>query len=348
MVPSTSLRIAVIIPAHDAADVIGRALSSVARQSRRPDEVIVVDDGSRDGTATAVRAWLEEGSLPLRMIHQENRGPGAARNAALEASRSELILPLDADDELLPGGIRALAAGFRAWPDLVLCFGDAERRHTSGDRGGSYLTGKPVARLPWEPPTEPSDETPLRLLGEGVFESLLGGSYIANGAALFSREAALEAGGWDPTFATVEDRDFWLRMSRRGPFAYTPAEVARISYHQDNLMRRTRRASHALDALGVLVKTLRDAERLKLSPTQVSAVRTAVGEAADRAVRTGSETGIAAFARAVSSALNAGWKPRPADIRHLLRLARTALDPRHHAAPRANATEAVSWTSPRK
>lgn len=356
-------RIAVIIPARDAAGVIGRALESLARQTRPADEIVVVDDGSGDGTAHVVRRWVDDGALPLRLLRQESRGASSARNAGLEACRSDLVLSLDADDELLPHGLGLLEAGFRFWPDLVLCFGDAERQASEGP-GPTYLDGKRIHDLPVESASRTNGHE-LRRLGGGVFESLLGGSYIANGAALFTRRAALDIGGWDVAFPTAEDRDFWLRMSRRGSCAWTPSPVARIWYHGDNLMRRTRGAAHARNAVAVLDKTLRNADRLGLDAGQRSDVQGALRRAADTALRTGSEAGARELGRAVSTAWRAGWRPRPRDARHALRLVRRMLragfgpggpdgadgtDAGHqgHQAETANAAAPATAARPRK
>ena len=88
------MRISTIIPAYNRADLIGETLRSVLEQDRSPDEVIVVDDGSTDGTADAVAAY----GKAVTLIRQANAGPGQARNAGFAASTGEIVHFMDSDD----------------------------------------------------------------------------------------------------------------------------------------------------------------------------------------------------------------------------------------------------------
>ncbi len=87
--------ISVIMPVYNGAAFIGAALESIAQQSQRPDEIIVVDDGSTDDTAAIVQNY---DALPIRYIYQENAGANHARNRGLMAARGNMIAFLDADD----------------------------------------------------------------------------------------------------------------------------------------------------------------------------------------------------------------------------------------------------------
>ncbi|MBN1764437.1 MAG: glycosyltransferase family 2 protein, partial [Sedimentisphaerales bacterium] len=90
--------VSVVIPAYNAEGTVGRAVESVLQQTREADEIIVIDDGSNDGTAATLQKYGE----PVRYIYQNNAGPGAARNNGIKAAQYEWVAFLDADDEWLP------------------------------------------------------------------------------------------------------------------------------------------------------------------------------------------------------------------------------------------------------
>ncbi|MDX6658570.1 MAG: hypothetical protein QOH62_3363 [Solirubrobacteraceae bacterium] len=108
--------VTVVVPARDAVATLGAALEALAAQSRAPDEVIVVDDGSTDGTV----ALAESAPVVTRVLRGAGKGPGAARNAGAEAAEGEVLAFLDADCVPQPGW---LAAGIEALQDADLVQG---------------------------------------------------------------------------------------------------------------------------------------------------------------------------------------------------------------------------------
>src|SRR5690348_123134 len=90
-----SVRVSVIVPLYNKSAWIERCLDSIARQSYRDFEVIVVDDGSTDDSVTKVEKRVDG---QVRLIRQANAGPGAARNRGVQEAQGELIAMLDADD----------------------------------------------------------------------------------------------------------------------------------------------------------------------------------------------------------------------------------------------------------
>ncbi len=189
------MRLSVVVPAHDAAGTIEAALRSVLAQRLQPDEVIVVDDASSDGTATVAAAVDPGVRLVRRGAGGQSdasgpSGPSGARNAGVEASSGEWVAFLDADDEWHPAKLE------RQWAlvddDTVLIASDWARTLVEDD----------------PPPSVPTSEiTTCDLLLLNRFQT---------STVLLSRRTFDAVGGFDPALDGVEDWDMWLRCSRRG------------------------------------------------------------------------------------------------------------------------------------
>ena len=112
------MRISAIIPAYNAADYICQTLDSIAGQSRRPDEVIVCDDGSNDDTASRA----EEHPLRPTVLRCENGGVASARNNAIKVATGDLVANIDADDIWHPEYLQRIEEAFQANPDATAAF----------------------------------------------------------------------------------------------------------------------------------------------------------------------------------------------------------------------------------
>jgi glycosyltransferase involved in cell wall biosynthesis len=110
--------VSVMIGAYNAAPYLGEAIESALTQDYEPLELIVVDDGSTDGTAEVARSFAQ-----VKVIEQENGGNGAARNRAVENASGELYAFLDADDRFTPGKLTLQKAALDADPGLDMVFG---------------------------------------------------------------------------------------------------------------------------------------------------------------------------------------------------------------------------------
>ena len=172
--------VSVVIAAYNTEAYIGETLESVLGQDWRPFEVIVVDDGSTDGTAGIVKSF--DG---VRYIRQENAGPGAARNTAIAAARGDFIAVSDSDDLVAPGRLSLQARYLIDHPEVDAVLGRQE-----------WLNAPP-----W-------------LARDAVYGDPAG--VPVGGSAMFRRDALVAVGGYDPTFRTGEDTDLLIRMRERG------------------------------------------------------------------------------------------------------------------------------------
>lgn len=123
--------ISVVIPAFNYAHLLPRCLDSVLGQLAGDMELIVVDDGSTDATALLLAQYRQR--YPhLQVLGQSNAGAAAARNAGICHARGRFILPLDADDELLPGALQALRDLLLSRPEIELVLAGRISRHVGG------------------------------------------------------------------------------------------------------------------------------------------------------------------------------------------------------------------------
>lgn len=199
--------LSVVIPAYRAAATIGRALASISLQTPGPKRVVVVDDGSGDGTAEAARAWAQAlAPAELLVIEQANRGAGAARNRGLAETDTALVAFLDADDEWLPGKLtRSLAV--LAEEDYVLV-------------AHNYLVDESLIDC----------QARLRVAGD-AFAGLYRRGFIATSTVVARRDALVAAGGFDETLPAGQDFDLWLKVLARPGARFTVFGDGLMRYH---------------------------------------------------------------------------------------------------------------------
>ncbi len=121
-------RLSVVVPAYQVADWLAESLASVLDQSFRDLEVVVVDDGSTDGTGD-LADQVAAGDSRVRVVHQANAGLGAARNVGVEHATGELLAFADSDDLVMPGAYERMVGSLDAsGSDLVIGVGGAAAR----------------------------------------------------------------------------------------------------------------------------------------------------------------------------------------------------------------------------
>jgi glycosyltransferase involved in cell wall biosynthesis len=210
--------ISVVVPVLDDREGMRELLEALAAQSRLPDECIVVDGGSSDGTVELLNGWLPP--FPLRVISRPDRNIAAARNAGVEAARSAWIACTDAGCRPVPGWLEAIDAA----------------------RGSSDVVGGVVAVEAWTPLQRAlaithyprADElgrpsawirASHRLFGRAYVEARSGGAYLA-----FRKSVWRALGGFPEKLYAGEDRAFTSAVVRAG---YRTARVpeAGVRWH---------------------------------------------------------------------------------------------------------------------
>lgn len=189
----------IIIPCYNKAQYIGEAILSAAGQRNAPKyEVIVVDDGSTDGSLSAIQAavkGLPPGGPPVKVIKQKNAGVAAARNNGIKIAKGEYICCLDADDVIDPLFLSRLAPALDSDPGLGIAYSDFVAFGFDITRGGH-----------WEN---------LLQTEEYDFERLKRGNMLPC-CNLFRRVAWERAGGYKDINPSWEDYELWLNMGKLG------------------------------------------------------------------------------------------------------------------------------------
>jgi glycosyltransferase involved in cell wall biosynthesis len=189
------VKVSCLMAAHNAAGTILESVESVLRQTRSDWELIIVDDGSTDGTA-AVAAGIDDPRVTV--LRQEKLGPSAARTRALAVARGEFVAPIDADDVWLPRKLELQVEALERRPDAAVAYGwtdfvDEKLRPLYAD---------------------------LRARFEGrVLEELLRKNFVACGSnTLMRRATVMEVGGFDETLQAAEDWELHTRLAARHSF----------------------------------------------------------------------------------------------------------------------------------
>lgn len=255
-------RVSVVIPTWNRLSVLQQALRSVEGQTYLPDEVIVVDDGSTDGTSTKVPGEFPQVRL---LVLPENRGVSSARNAGIQAARSEWIAFLDSDDEWRPTKLERQLEAIRAQPAFRFVHCDEV-----WIRDGRRVN--PGARH--------------RKAGGWIFKQCLPLCAISPSAALLHRSLFKDYGLFDETLPVCEDYDLWLRVCAREPVLFVD-ELLVIKHggHADQLSRsRWGMDRYRVQSLTKLLRSdsLRTQDRVAAIKTLHQKIRVYLGGARKR------------------------------------------------------------------
>jgi glycosyltransferase involved in cell wall biosynthesis len=210
-VPSVS----VIMPAYNVEPYIGEAIRSALAQTFTDFELIVVDDGSKDGTAEVVKELVKH-DRRVKLVQQTNRGLAGARNSALRAARGEFFALLDSDDLWEPTFLAEQMAILRARPEVDIVSGN-----------GWCLGGAKHGQLA-RPCPDPRPEPDLA--------SIIGDEWSVFIMSVVRRQVYTAIGPFDEEMRSNEDYDFWLRAAVAGfTFARNDRPLGHYRIRTDSL-----------------------------------------------------------------------------------------------------------------
>lgn len=222
----TEILVSVIIPNYNYAHYLGEAIDSVLKQTYSNLEVIVVDDGSTDGS----RAVIESYGDKITTVFQQNEGVSAARNRGVKASGGEYVAFLDADDSWMPEKVEKQVGRFQADNTLGLVHVGV----IEVDENGSALR----ERLEGLEGDVANDL--LMLKREGI---LGGGSGL-----MVPRKVFDEVGGFDERLSTSADWDLFYQISSRHKVAFVPQLLVKYRIHNSNMHSNVAVMEHDMTA----------------------------------------------------------------------------------------------------
>ena len=214
------MSISVVIPAYNASRFIGETLESVLHQTLPVDEVLVIDDGSTDDTASVAESF----GKPVRVYRRSNCKQAAGRNFGVQAAESEWIAFVDADDIWESNKLERQMEELARHPEADICY-----------TGRILLLQEgPTARLGQVVRVPPAEK---------IRESLFRNTTFLPSSVIIRRSAFLAVGGFDTHFEVLQDWDLWLRLLDAGTkFAACPEPLVRYRIHPNSVSRNAKRS----------------------------------------------------------------------------------------------------------
>lgn len=219
-------RFSVQICCYDSEKYLEETINSVAAQTFSDWELVIVNDGSTDGTEAIVRRFIEKG-LPINYFYQGNKGFASARNKAVELSKGDWVAILDHDDVWHPDKLAVQNASIEKHPGAGLYFSNSEWftddgkiiRKTIGD--GRFKTG--VMKDPF-----------MKLLGEDCF--------IDSETVVIQKKTLIELGGFNETYRYIVDYELFLRVAKDHGIFYEDKVLARWRMHPSQATQKIEEA----------------------------------------------------------------------------------------------------------
>lgn len=229
--------VSVILPVYNREHFVAACIESILSQTYRDFEIVIVDDGSTDGTGAVLREYAAADPQRIRLLQTPNRGPYAARNTAIAAVRGQKLVFADSDDRLHPEKLARQVALLDQNPQLVLAYTHYAFRDESGRR--HTPRGKAMPNL--------RGDISLEIIRR------FGGN-IPWPTAMVTASAALAAGPFDTTFRVGMDREWGMRLAQIGPFDLIPEPLYEYTLHRGHISQQVTEREKAAEY--VLAKAL--------------------------------------------------------------------------------------------
>lgn len=293
--------VTIVTPSRNGARFLGETLGGIAAQTHRDWELVLVEDGSRDGTEELVRRFAREhpGRRVVYLRNEASCGPAYARNVAFLEARGEYIALLDCDDRWLPTHLASCLEALRASGDdlaysTAVMFADSDSR----------LTGL------WGPTRSELEAFP---------QSLFARCFVTPSATVVRRRVVGEVGAWDSTYRCCEDFDFVMRAVGAGVrFRHVPG--VHCLYRKEHAGAATQQMAEIMEVYAIVASRYRGMEGVRRG-TAARGIASSLELAAKMHARR--RIGSDPSRRPERAALlyYRAWRLRPKRLKNLLRAA---------------------------
>ena len=236
------MKISVIIPTYNRKKTLARAIQSVINQSFSPFEILIIDDGSNDGT----EEWVKENFRNIKYIYQNNHGVSSARNIGIENAYGDWVAFLDSDDEWLPNKLYEQVKAIDSNPEVKF-FHTNEIWIRNGVRVNQMKKHKKY--------------------GGYIFEKCLDICRISPSSVLIQKEVFDNIGVFDESLRVCEDYDLWLRITSKYPVVFLDVPlIYKYGGHADQLSKvNDGIESYRIQSLEKIIKSgyLSDEQKVK-------------------------------------------------------------------------------------
>lgn len=247
----------VVIAVYNGEATIQRAIDSVLSQSFAAHEIIVVDDGSTDNTATLVNHFPE----PVMYVHQQNAGVAAARNAGVAMASGEWVAFLDADDYYYPDRLKWQAELLTAWPDVDFMTGDFDYVNPQGEVIRRSMESTPAGREL----LDLANERPSVLMVQQQLGAFIASHFGDTHTLAMPRKTFMALGGYPVGIAVCEDVNLLIRLCAQSQSVGVVCQpMAAYVIHENSATRSNplRAQQQTVAALLPLRITLRSAPKV--------------------------------------------------------------------------------------
>jgi glycosyltransferase involved in cell wall biosynthesis len=269
--PGSQPLVSVIVPSFNHARYVRACLESVVKDPYPAKELLVIDDGSTDGSPDIIGDWVTQNastSTAVTFRHRANRGQTATLNELVGVASGKYVAYLASDDLLVPGGLEARVAYLEASPDKGAVFGDCEVI----DADGNLLMTSGLRDL---------HGVRKRRLQTSISAEIVGNWGVPGPVLMYRPEAMRAIGGYDERHL-IEDWYVYLGFVARGWLGFIDVVVARYRLHGANAMlqpdQQVRINRNLLDAAGTRLRELRATDRYRLVQ-QMASIRARIAKA---------------------------------------------------------------------